>query len=524
MKYSSLFFLTLLCACASIDHPKGGPVDETPPTVLSHTPDSNALQFQENRIIFRFDEYVEIKDPNSIIISPPLTTKPDYSIKGKSLIITFKDTLRSSTTYTVQLNNAIQDITEKNLLPNHLVSFSTGNHLDTLSIRGQVILNTTQETQKDITVAVFHPNISEFPDSLLFPLFTTRTQTDGSFLLQGLPSSNYTLYAFEDINFNNRIETGEKVAYLDSIVNSSDSAFHTLLLAPYELVSPFRIGLPAVLGTQHFKIPYKQTIKGKLEIRSTLPSFDKTQKIYYQNSSADTLLIYDSYKTASDSILYYYFFINETLMDSIEVDYSKSAQPYINYQSLGIKKGELQPFDTLQIRFNEPLLSVDTSKLKLYQDSTKHIPIQIANTSFSSYILFNRSNDAHYILVVNEGAFKTLATTTPSKDTISFNTPPADNYGSIQIKWEGKPGQLYQIDLLKDKKEKPSFTLYADTDSVYFKNIPSGTYYARVSAVTERSTERLIPFKQQVEPYYYYPKPLELRGLWTIEDVLIHIH
>ncbi len=524
MKYTAFLLVCLFYACASVDHPKGGPLDETPPTVLNHTPDSNTLAFRGNKITFDFDEYVEIKDPNAIIISPPLAKKPDYSIKGKSLVISLKDTLRSNTTYTIQLTNAIQDITEKNILPNHVLSFSTGNRLDTLTVRGQVILNATHEKQKDITVALFHPHVLDYPDSQVFPLFTTRTQEDGSFLIQGLPPSTFTLYAFEDINFNNRIETGEKVAYLDSTIEAGDSTSHTLLLAKYELLSPFRLGSPSPISSKHFKVPFTQNRPGTITIKSELPSFDKTQKIYYQFVSTDTLLVYDSYKTASDSNLTYYFYLNEDLQDSLTVDFEKHSHSSTPYQIKGLDKNTLEPFDTLYFHFNEPLLSVDTSKLRLLQDSTRRIPIQVANTSFASYILFNRSADATYSFIIQEGAFKTLEYTSTVPDTLAFRTPAADNYGSIQIKWEGQAEQVYKIELLKDKKEKPNFTLYADTDSVYFKNIPAGTYYARISAVTQRSPTHLIPFKKQVEPYFYYPKPLELRGLWTIEDVLIHIH
>ncbi|TNE80748.1 MAG: hypothetical protein EP332_06960 [Bacteroidetes bacterium] len=524
MKYSILILFVFLYACASIDHPKGGPVDQTPPQVLSHSPDSNQLNFTGDKIVFHFDEYIEIKDPNAIIISPPVINKPDYVVKGKSLQIKFKDTLRSNTTYTIQLSNAIQDITEKNILPSQNLSFSTGSILDTLTIRGQVILNATDEVQKDITIALFHADVNQYPDSQIYPLLTTRSQADGSFLLQGIASGSYTLYAFEDINFNNRFETGEKFAYHDSVVVAGDSLEYTLRLANYELRSPYRIGSPKAIGTKHFKLPYTQHIPGNVSLKSSLPSFDKTQKVYTHKIHQDTLMVYDTYKSNQDTILTYFIYLDNVLKDSIKVDYTALNTPYHHYSLKGTKQQKLEPFDTLTIQFNEPLLAIDTSKIKLFKDSTERIKLNIANTGFASYLLFDRSYESNYLLILEPGAFKTVAYSLNSQDSLSFITPKADNYGSLQINWEGEQGLMYQIDLLKDKKEKPAFTLYSNTDSVLFSSIPAGTYYARISVVSERSTERLIPFKTQVEPYYYYPKPLELRGLWTIKDVLIHIH
>ncbi len=67
-----------------------------------------------------------------------MTTKPDFKIKGKTLEITFKDTLLPDRTYAINFGDALQDLNEGNPKKNFQFVLSTGNTIDSLQTSGQV--------------------------------------------------------------------------------------------------------------------------------------------------------------------------------------------------------------------------------------------------------------------------------------------------------------------------------------------------------------------------------------------------
>ena len=93
------FTLAVVLSCAKQGYPSGGPKDERPPVVLSTTPANGSLNFGEKQFSIAFDEYVNIKDAeNNILVSPPMNTKPEYTTKGRSVVVKLKDTLMPNTT------------------------------------------------------------------------------------------------------------------------------------------------------------------------------------------------------------------------------------------------------------------------------------------------------------------------------------------------------------------------------------------------------------------------------------------
>ena len=80
------------------------------------------------------------------------------------MVITLKDTLEKNTTYVINFGKAIADVNEGNILKNFSYVFSTGPHIDSLSISGHVINTETGERDKDAVVLLFTLK----QDSLLF--------------------------------------------------------------------------------------------------------------------------------------------------------------------------------------------------------------------------------------------------------------------------------------------------------------------------------------------------------------------
>jgi hypothetical protein len=150
-------------ACATIVSPTGGPKDITPPKMLNSEPENLSVNFNGDRLILNFDEYINLKTPEKyLLISPPLGKEPDIRVKGRSIIIKMKDTLRENTTYNFYLGEAIVDITESNPVPNFNFAFSTGPEIDSLSLSGNVTDAFTRQPMEGALVMLY----TDFTDSV----------------------------------------------------------------------------------------------------------------------------------------------------------------------------------------------------------------------------------------------------------------------------------------------------------------------------------------------------------------------
>ena len=92
---ASLILASLMfpSGCANTTQaPTGGPKDTIPPTLVkvSPFPGTTSVPSSKTKLVFTFNEYVKIKDANSVFLSPPLEKKPKAAISGKSLVVTFE--------------------------------------------------------------------------------------------------------------------------------------------------------------------------------------------------------------------------------------------------------------------------------------------------------------------------------------------------------------------------------------------------------------------------------------------------
>jgi len=130
--------LLVLCRCANIVTPTGGPKDEKPPVVLNASPANNSTNFTGKTIHLTFDEFVTLNNPsNNVLISPPMNKKPTFRTSGKTLIIKFEEPLKENTTYSISFGDAIKDLHEGNLFTGYNYNFSTGDRIDSLSLKGK---------------------------------------------------------------------------------------------------------------------------------------------------------------------------------------------------------------------------------------------------------------------------------------------------------------------------------------------------------------------------------------------------
>ena len=200
--------------------PSGGPKDTIPPVIvkLYPYPGSKMVPVHKTQLAFTFNEYVVVKDQQSIFLSPPMEKPPKYRMKGKTLVIYFDSDLDSNKTYTLDLTNAIADNNEGNMFPGYNLSFSTGNHVDSMYITGVVQDCNTLMPIKGATVMLY----KDQADSAIFkqrPVAAGKTDDWGFFCIRNIQDTVYRLFAVMDVNYDNKYDaTSEQVAFFDSLI------------------------------------------------------------------------------------------------------------------------------------------------------------------------------------------------------------------------------------------------------------------------------------------------------------------
>lgn len=200
--------------------PSGGPKDTIPPVITEIYPVIGQVNVPRHKTQLKveFNEYVTVKDPKSLFLSPPLEKSPKFKLKGKAVVVYFESDLDSNKTYTLDLTNAIGDNNEGNMFPGFTLVFSTGEKIDSMVVTGIVQDCNSLKPLKGATVLLY----KDHADSAVFlkrPDAAIKTDEWGFFCMRNIQDTLYRMYAIIDENNNNMYNPeSEKIAFIDSLV------------------------------------------------------------------------------------------------------------------------------------------------------------------------------------------------------------------------------------------------------------------------------------------------------------------
>lgn len=228
-----------LSSCAKMGQPDGGWYDETPPRIIGSTPADKGVNVKSKKIAIYFDEFIQVDNPTEkVVVSPPQLETPEIKGAGKKIIVELKDSLKANTTYTVDFSDAISDNNEGNPLGNYTFSFSTGDHIDTLEVSGNVVNAENLEPIKGILVGLYpldedfsvnenswrlsrKDDKGEFIDPFRSkPLLrVSRTDSRGRFVVRGIAPGKYRVVALQDADGNYLFnQKSEMIAFNHDII------------------------------------------------------------------------------------------------------------------------------------------------------------------------------------------------------------------------------------------------------------------------------------------------------------------
>ncbi len=218
--------VSLFSSCANQLPPEGGKNDTDPPRLTYIFPRPNSTGVKGNKIIIKFNEYVDRRSfEESFFISPLPAKGFNFEWSGKEVEIVFNENFGRDRTYVIIIGKDLRDVRGGNNLSEPAAfAFSTGSKLDKGNISGKVF----SDNYDRVKVLLYHiiDTSGMFPDpSVKIPDYVTQVTADGSYAFTNLPDGKFRLYAVIDEDRNNVYDTGiDKAALLpDDPVLTGDS-------------------------------------------------------------------------------------------------------------------------------------------------------------------------------------------------------------------------------------------------------------------------------------------------------------
>lgn len=361
-----------LQACANPLAPTGGPRDETPPAVVEEDSSPNfQTNFEKQRIELTFDEWVQVSDIfKQVVVSPPLDGQLDITLRKRTVRVDFADdeVLKENVTYTINFGEAVKDLTERNPAENLRFVFSTGDFLDSLTIGGTIVDAQTAEPKENIRVMLYE-NLSDTVVRTERPFYFAKTDKLGKFKIENVKEGTFRAFALEDGDLNYLFnQANEAIGFPDTLVQINGDTTLDLTIRLFTETQPYRIQDVDSTIYGLLKVNFSENIEAaRLDL-----SYDTIgQKVIYEYDK-DTLKVwYDQVGQQNWSL----YIKQDTIgSDTIRVRPGDRGN-YMNeaiFKVLGGGTGKrFKPSEPILLNFNQPIQSIDTSLLFLYEDTLR---------------------------------------------------------------------------------------------------------------------------------------------------------
>lgn len=567
----ALFLLGILSGvfggCASTGYPTGGPRDETPPEMVSSTPNQGALSFLGEEIRIEFDEIIQLTDIfQKLMVSPPVNEAPVVTARGKTLLVRFQEDLQANATYTLDFADAIRDNNEGNILENFTFSFSTGEYIDSLAISGHLFNASDLAPVADALVMV-HTNLADSAFRKQVPIRVTRTNTNGRFSIQNLAPGEYRLFALEDANRDFKYDQpGERIAWRTELV-SPYVGFHERVdsvSADSAVVVKEQAFLPDSLQLFMFKednveqylvdnqrpsrnrvdFSFSRPLLQAMEVRLVDQAVDNWL-VYEQSMQHDsvTLWLTDSAVIKSDSLLMQIRYpvldslkemgwetdtLNAYFFDTHEVESRGRRRgeeevvavlPSLQIEGL---KGSLEILEELSLTFPTPISAYNREAIRLFQ-MVDTIPESIEfdlvqdSVRIRRYVFdFDRAPNETYVVEIDSAAFTDVYgwVNRPLKQTVDVK--PEDSYGIFYLNIH-EPKDNWLVQVLDGQERIVRSASVPGNGKIGFRYLKPGKYYVRI--VEDKNSNGQwdtgnLEKARQPENLFYYPDEINIRANW----------
>jgi len=500
--------------CARVGAPSGGDKDTIPPRVIAEIPPSGTVNFSGDKIIIKFDEFITLDNPlNKITFSPPLERPPKIKPAGypsKKIEIKFQSPLPPSTTFTIHFNDAIKDYHEGNILSGYTYVFSTGPHLDSLTLNGEVKPAYDFDLPEKIIVGLYR--VEDFTDSLVYngkPYFMTRASGTGDFKFTHLPAGKFFIIAFSDPNGSLNYQKGEEfIGFLNKPVEVPHDSVVRLML----FREPAQLDISAL--TQKTFHKWSATYSGDTHGTEVFTP-GKTNLFYF---TPKTLDIWIHPVRKGDSIRFLIIRHGDTVYHSRQTVREAPADTLMFRFSTPTP----YPLDTVWLYPTIPIVRIDTARIKI-EPATSYEIILASGGKAGLRIPFDPSVTSRTWTLL-PGAVQSF-TGSANTDTLRHQIRyiPPQKTGHLKVTFTPPlHGNGFIVQLLDAKQTVRRLQYFRDSLSVIeFPYLPPDKYHLRI--IDDRNANGRYDsgdFSRRIQPekVYKHPKIIEIRPNWYIEE------
>ncbi|MFV8351351.1 Ig-like domain-containing protein [Flavobacterium sp. XS2P14] len=526
LKYTFLLLLLITIGCAKRGSITGGLKDTIAPVLKASYPENFSKNFKGNEIKLVFDENIKLKNLNKqLIISPPMKYEPLIlpTTPSKTITIKIKDTLQPNTTYSFNFGQSIADNNEGNPFNQFKYVFSTGNYIDSLSLRGKVKSAYEKEVESFVSVLLYEVN-DTFTDSIVYnqtPKYVTNTLDSlKTFQLENLKAGKYLLVALKDYNSNNKYNPKtDKIGFIKELITIPNDTVYELELFKEKL--PFKTFKPTQASGNRLLMGFEGKLNnGKDKPKTILKNdTDDLTHIVTKFPKKDSLQIWfkpiktDSLRLAVAKDKYeanFTFKIKDQKKDTLNLS--------------AVQINDLKFRDRFTIESSTPLATVENLKISLLNKAKIAVPFTTEYDDFNQklYFDFKKEPSENYTIRILPGALTDFFE--KSNDTLNFklNTKPVEDYGNLTVVLANTKQFPVIIELTNEKGDVLASEFTEEKTTINFNLIDPALYSLRAIYDANKNKEwdsGNYLEKLQAEEVIYFSKEIEIRANWDWNQI-----
>ena len=526
LKYTFLLLLLITIGCAKRGSITGGLKDTIAPVLKASYPENFSKNFKGNEIKLVFDENIKLKNLNKqLIISPPMKYEPLIlpTTPSKTITIKIKDTLLPNTTYSFNFGQSITDNNEGNPFNQFKYVFSTGNYIDSLSLRGKVKSAYDKEVESFVSVLLYEVN-DTFTDSIVYnqtPKYVTNTLDSlKTFQLENLKAGKYLLVALKDYNSNNKYNPKtDKIGFIKELITIPNDTVYELELFKEKL--PFKTFKPTQASGNRLLMGFE----GKLNNGKDRP------KTILKNGTDDLTHIVTKFPKKDSLQIWFKPIKTDSLRlavakDKYEANFTfkikDQKKDTLNLSAVQIN--DLKFRDRFTIESSTPLATVENSKISLLNKAKIAVPFATEYDDYNQklYFDFKKEPSENYTIRILPGALTDFFE--KSNDTLNFklNTKPVEDYGNLTVVLANAKQFPVIIELTNEKGDVLASEFTEEKTKINFNLIDPALYSLRAIYDANKNKEwdsGNYLEKLQAEEVIYFSKEIDVRANWDVNQI-----
>ena len=509
---------SFLNSCANIAPPTGGKKDEKVPVVKNQYPNDKTTNYKNGKFEIVFNEKIQINEQLISLIPNHLNTRITSKINKNKLTISIKDSLRANTTYKLNLDDAVGDLTENNKIKNLSMTFSTGNTIDSLSIKGKITYLNTNNIVNNARIHVYESDsLNKFVTKNI--VTSTKSKENGDYELVNLKKGKYSIISFLDKNNNNIPDLDEIIGFKNQYVELTKNVEKLDFKISNQKNNTFKV-VNVFTNENKSEVTFNKGYKNILvkgDVYYQLLEGEKKLLIYERIAKSDsteiTIEAEDSLQNKLSKTVKVLFKSKKGYIDTKTIIYPQSAYFFSNVEKL-------------KIQFSKPIKNKETVEIYIKENNKDSLLLK------SNEVKWNNENDKIFIdrnlasLDSIKIILKTNKTFTVSNDTLKGKTvfykiAKEEQIGNISgiVNYNFTNGYIQLVD------NNYNLVLSQKLDKQYtFNGIKPGKYFVRV--INDKNNNGFwdasdINKNELAEEMYYYTEEINLKENWEVKDINI---